>query len=156
VVFSQESRSELLTSLNNDVWIPYLTGVNNNKPELYNSVNSNDFYWVRSGNEKTRIMNLKEYVEDSGKVMDSRAAKGVKTELDVRFIERNINGEFASEKCIFRFTSIEPGQEPVTSYGISHIFSRKENGTWKKLIQCAYTDATSEEAFSKAQPLIVP
>ncbi|HEY5822792.1 MAG TPA: hypothetical protein VIT44_00410, partial [Cyclobacteriaceae bacterium] len=129
VLLGQESKSDLVKGINKDIWIPFITGVNSNNAELYNSVNAEDFYWVRSG-EKTRIMNRKEYIEDARIVMQGRAEKKMQTELDVRFTERNINSEFASERCVIKYTSTETGKNPVTSYGITQIFSRKQDGVW--------------------------
>ncbi|WP_162915434.1 hypothetical protein [Paraflavitalea soli] len=61
----------------NPIWQPFLDGVNQDKPALYNSVNAKDFNWVRGGNGKTRIMNEQEYREDARIVMEDRKKKGI-------------------------------------------------------------------------------
>jgi hypothetical protein len=144
----QPSRAELLSQVNTDVWLPFVKGVNENAPDLYNSMLAKDFYWVMSG-PKTRIMNLKEYIDDAKKVMDQRQQKGIVTELEVRFLERNVNAEFCSERAIIRFTSRE-NEKAVDAYGTVQIFSRKENGRWWKSVQYVFTDPATRETFETA------
>jgi hypothetical protein len=148
----QAQPNSILVELNHDIWKPFINGVNTNNPAMYNGVNSTDFYWVLDG-EKPRIMNLAEYIDDAEKVMKSRTARGITTQLDVRFVERNVTSEFASEKCIVKYTSITPGKEPEVFYGFFHVFSRKENGVWKKLVQHAGLGNASQEQFVNAQPI---
>jgi hypothetical protein len=149
---AQTNKAELLAEINRDIWIVFLNGVNNNNPAMYNSVHSKDFYWVMEG-IKTRIMNFEEYVEDAAKVMKDRETKGIKTFLDIRFTERNINNEFASERCVIKFVSAEPHKNPVESYGYTHVFSRRENGVWKKVVQYVMTEAATKEVFENAAPV---
>jgi hypothetical protein len=146
---AQSSRADLLKQLNSDVWYPFLKGVNENNSGLYNSVHADEFYWVLAGT-RTRIMNFKEYVADADKVMSQRAAKGITTELNVRFMERNVNEEFASEKCVIQWISGEPDAKPTISFGIVQVFSRKINGAWKKIVQYVHTESVPEETFNTA------
>jgi hypothetical protein len=148
----KEKKSELITQINHDIWIPFLNGVNTNSPNMYNGVHSANFYWVMEGN-KTRIMNFKEYVDDAAKVMKDREANGIKTMLDVRFTERNINSEFASERCVIKYISIEPDKEPNEFYSYTQVFSRKENGVWKKIVQYNLTETATKESFENAIPI---
>lgn len=149
---SQTNRTELLNQLDQHIWIPFLKGVNTNNPSLYNGVCSSDFQWV-AGGQKTRIMNLQEYIDDAAKVMGDRGNKKISTELTARFLERNINDVFASEKCITRYTAKEEGKEAIVSYGISHIFSKKINGIWKKYIQYISTEKATSDMYEKATPM---
>lgn len=148
----QTKKTDLLAEIDRDIWITFLNGVNTNNPDMYNSVHSKDFYWVMEG-IKTRIMNFQEYVEDAAKVMKERETRGIKTILDVRFTERNINNEFASERCVVKFVSVEPHKNPVESYGYAQVFSRKENGVWKKVVQYVLTEAATKEVFENAAPI---
>lgn len=147
-----QSKTELIAEINRDIWKPFLLGVNTNNPDMYNGVHSHDFYWVMEGS-KTRIMNFREYIDDAAKVMGDRTTKGIKTILDARFTERNINSEFASERIIIKYISIEPGKEPVEFYGYTHVFSRKENGVWKKMVQYVLSAKASKEEFENALPI---
>ena len=149
---AQVSRAELLKQINSDIWLPFLQGVNQDDAELYNSVHSKDFYWV-AGGTKTRIMNFKEYVEDARKVMSDRKQKSITTTLHVRFLERNINEEFASEKCVIQYVATEAGKPATALYSIIHVFSKKENGVWRKYVQYVNSDKISSDTFESALPL---
>lgn len=149
---AQTDKTILLKELDQQIWSPFLKGVNTNNPTLYNGVCSDDFQWV-AGGQKTRIMNLQEYIDDAAKVMDDRGNKKIVTELTARFLERNVNDVFASEKCITRYTAKEEGKEVMVSYGISHIFSKKINGIWKKYIQYISTEKATSEMYEQAMPM---
>jgi|GEM_PF-1192413 len=147
---AQTDKAALLASINKDIWQPFLDGVNQDKPALYNSVNSKEFNWVRGGNGKTRIMNEEEYREDARIIMEDRKKKGIQTELEVRFLERNLNDNFAAEKCVIKFTSRQAGKVPEVAYAMVQVFSRKENGVWKKLVQYVLPDPVAATVFESA------
>jgi hypothetical protein len=146
---AQDSTATIAAQLNRDIWIPFREGVNTNNPQLYNAVHSKDFYWVIAG-QKPRIMNLGEYIEDAAKVMDGRSNQNIRTEIDIRFLERTIRNDFAAEKCIFRYVAHEAGKVSKPAYSIALIFSRKEDGKWKKLAQYNFVEAATEEQFTNA------
>lgn len=153
LAISAQTRSDSLRKqIDRDIWIPFLQGINTNNADLYNSVHSKDFNWVAGGN-KTRIMDLPSYVEDAAKVMTDRKNKRIQTIVDVAFLERNLNETFASEKCVTRYTAIEPGKEPLVMYGIAQVFSKKVDGVWKKFIQYVSTEKATRELFEQASPL---
>ena len=147
-----QSKTELLQQLNQDIWLPFIQGVNANQPEVYNSMLASDFYWV-AGGTKTRIMNMAEYIEDARLVMNDRQQKYISTNLEVRFLERHVNETFAAEKSIIKYTSTPSGQPATTSYGIVQVFSKKEQGRWKKYIQYISPEVTNEDQYALAIPL---
>ncbi len=150
-VYAQTIRLSSREQLNHDIWIPFMKGVNANGPALYNGVNSKYFHWVMDG-EKPGIMNHDEHVEDAAKVMNSRAAKGIITEIEIRFLERNIHKEFASERIILRYTPLEKGKDTVHYYSKGLVFSRKEKDVWKRLVQYHMGVAAKDE-FDKAEKI---
>lgn len=111
---AQSSREDLIKQINIDIWYPFLKGVNENNPTLYNGILASDFYWVMTGT-KTRIMNTREYIDDAAKVMTQRSEQKITTELSVRFLERNLNDELASEKCVIKWTTLEQDQNQVSN-----------------------------------------
>lgn len=151
-VCAQSRLDSLRKQIDQDIWLPFLQGINTNNADLYNSVHSKDFNWVAGGN-KTRIMDLPAYIEDAAKVMTDRKNKGIQTIVDVAFLERNLNETFASEKCVTRYTAIEAGKEPLVMYGIAQVFSKKVDGVWKKFIQYVSTEKATKELFEQASPL---
>jgi hypothetical protein len=148
-LFGQTEKTVLMQEVNQQIWLPFLEGVNTGRDSLYVHVHSRDFYWV-AGGSPPRIMNFKEYEDDSRRVMENRRKQGTGTTLAVRFLDRTLNGEFAAEKCVFAYTSRPKNGPPQTSYSIAHIFSRKENGTWKMLVQSVVTEPANEETFRTA------
>lgn len=141
--------------IDRQMWIPFVEGVNTDNPELYVPIHSRDFHWVAPG-AKGRVMNYAEYDLDSRQVMERRKKANERSEVEIRFLERNIRESFAAEKAIIRFTLVKEGQAPQTSYGIAHYFSRKEDGVWKMLMQYGSTEKATAEMFAAAQPLTSP
>lgn len=141
-----------LEILNRQVWLPYQEGIRTDKPELYVGVHSEDFYWVAPGS-KGRIMSLREYDEDSRQVMAQRKTAGERTEIEFRFLERNVRNGFAAEKVVTKFTLRRRDGTAQSGYRIAHYFSRKEDGVWKIVLQYGSTEAASEETFAKAARL---
>lgn len=152
LTYSQTNKPVLLAEINQQLWIPFLEGVNKGKDELYIDIHSKDFYWVMGGS-KPRIMNFKEYEDDSRMVMQKRKKEDATTHLDVRFLERIVNNEFAAEKCVFAYTLQEKNKNSQTFYSIAQIFSRKENGKWKMLVQSVSTEKATIDTFQGAEAL---
>ncbi|HEY0141387.1 MAG TPA: nuclear transport factor 2 family protein [Thermoanaerobaculia bacterium] len=137
--------------IDRQMWIPFVEGVNTDKPELYVGIHSPEFHWVAPGG-KGRVMDLAEYDVDSRMVMERRRKNGERAEVEIRFLERNVRAAFAAEKAIIRFTLFKDGQAQ-TSYGIAHYFSRKENGVWKMLVQYGSTEKGTAEMFAASAPI---
>lgn len=139
-------------ALSRDIWKPFVEGVNANRPEIYNGVNAEDFLWAAAG-KKPRVMNLEEYEEDARVVMQDRQQKGIQTQLDLRFAERQVHKDVACEKLLIKYTATERGKAPVVAYGAALMFSRKREGVWKKVLQLPLPDAVTAADFDQAQPL---
>lgn len=150
--YAQQKKDSLVKEVNEDVWVPFLKGINEDIDDLYINVHAIDFYWVAAGNTG-RVMNFKEYELDSKMVMQRRRDQGIRSNVEVRFLERNIKADFATEKCIFKFTSKAKDKEPETSFGIAQIFSRKDNGRWKMYLQYVLTQKDLKETYELATPL---
>jgi ketosteroid isomerase-like protein len=147
-----ETRQQQLEAINRQLWLPFIEGIRTDRADLYVGVHSEHFYWVAPGNNG-RIMDLREYDEDSRSVMERRKAAGERTEIEFRFLERNVDGDFAAEKAIVKFVSHRRGKPPETSYGISHYFSRKEKGVWKMWLQYRSNERADEVVFAAAAPV---
>ena len=146
------SRARWAAELDRDVWLPYLRGVRSDSAPLYLGVLARDFHWVAPGS-RGRIMDRAEYDADSRLVMARRQAEGRTTELDVRFLERNVTATFASEKVVTRYAIRRPGREPEVGYGIAHYFSRREGDGWRVALRFASAERATEVTFAAATPL---
>ena len=152
VLAQGSSKTDHLNDLNRQMWLPFIHGINTDDAKLYVGIHSEDFQWVAPGSNG-RLMNLQQYAEDSIAVMKRRKAEGARSEVEVRFIERNVNSSFAAEKCVMKFTLHREGQLPATSYGVAHYFSRKEDGRWRMFLQYGSTEKASEATFALATPI---
>ena len=149
-------RARWIAELERDVWHPFLRGVRSDSAPLYVGVHSRDFRWVAPGS-RGRIMDRAEYDADSRLVMRRRRDEGGSSEIDVRFLERNVTESFAAEKVVTRFAVRRPGREPEVGYGIAHYFSRREgDGVWRVLLRYASPDRATEATFGAAVPLATP
>jgi hypothetical protein len=138
-----------LEAINRQIWKPFIEGILTDTAEQYVGVHSGEFYWVAPG-DQGRIMDLAEYDEDSRSVMKRRKEAGDRTVVELRFLERNVTDVFAAEKCIIKFVLHQPGKPAQTSYGITHNFSRIENGVWKRWLQYGSREPATEAIFSSA------
>jgi ketosteroid isomerase-like protein len=75
--------------------------------------------------------------------------------FELRFLERISNGEVAYEVGYFKNESINPSGEKRIGYGQFHVTLRKENGTWKILVDSDsnLNGTITEEIFLAAKPL---
>jgi hypothetical protein len=146
------ARARRLAELERDVWRPYLEGVRRDSAPLYVGVLARDFHWVAPG-DSGLVMDRAAYDADSREVMRRRREAGGTSEIDVRFLERNVTEDFAAEKVVMRFVIRRPGREPQTWYGVAHYFSRKEQGAWRVLLRHGATERATAATFEAAAPL---
>lgn len=146
-------RAARLAELDRDVWRPFLEGVRLDSAELYVGIRARDFHWVAPG-ERGRIMDLAEYDDDSRQVMRRRRASGGSTELDVRFLERNVTATFAVEKTVSRYVIRNGDGTERTGFGIAHSFARKEeDGRWRLFLHHGSPERATAETFAAATPM---
>lgn len=143
--------------INNQVWKPFTQALLNRDAAAFIGLHSKDVIRVeRNGN---RIINFFEYKKDmeaSWPVRKESAAKDqIKRTFELRFTERVSNGELAYEVGYFKNESINPAGEKRSSYGNFHVTLRKENGTWKILVDSDSNlgGAITEEMFQAASPV---
>ena len=146
--WSQQDSLSITRALDGQVWIPFLKGVMHNDARLYNGINSPDFFWVMDGNRRL-IMDHAAHVKDAAKVMQQRKDQGIKTRMEVRFTERNVTAEFASEQLIIATILVYANGDTKTDYSRAHVFSRLESGKWKRWINY-YEGASTPDAFAAA------
>jgi hypothetical protein len=145
-------RERRLAELDRDVWRPFLQGVRADSAPLYVGVTGRDFHWVAPG-DSGRVMDRAEYDADSREVMRRRREAGGTSEIDVRFLERNVTEAFAAEKVVMRYVIRLPGREPQIGHGIAHYFSRKEDGVWRVQLRHGSTERATAATFEAARPL---
>ncbi|MBX7220699.1 MAG: nuclear transport factor 2 family protein [Blastocatellia bacterium] len=146
-------RATLLKEINRDIWLPFAKAFAEDKAEDFISLHSKDM--IRAEGNGKRILSLSQYAENTRKSFKTRIEAGGKIEIHFRFLERIVNPQFASERGIFEFVAISPKGETAKFYGKFHVFSRKETGTWKILVDYDSNEGKTinEESFKSAAAL---
>lgn len=124
---SREQKIEAWKSINADIWKPFSDAFATANAELYIGLHTKDFLRISRDGIQTK----------DGFAARSRAGfeRGKKENrpmnIDFRLLERIVSPDYASERGIFR-TTVNAGRANERSfYGKFHVVFRKENGTWK-------------------------
>lgn len=140
--FSQDTN--IFRDINSTVWEKFEVSFETNNAELFNSLHTEDV--LRIPAENKTIIYGKEYfnsqIESFGWIKDN----GYKTEMELRFIERINYGNFASERGIFKFTVIEPGNIKRQYFGKFHVILEKQGELWKIVVDY---DSTEEGTINE-------
>lgn len=121
-----------LKELNHDIWIPFAEAYATGDAEKYLALHSADF--IRAQGDGQNTNDLAGYSTGVRSGFQRGKDKGGKTAIEFRFFERFSNGQTASERGIYKYTYTPPSGEAWSGYGQFHVFSRKENGRWKIVI----------------------
>lgn len=123
---------EILRELDRDIWKPFAEAFAAGKPEDYFALHSPAF--IRAMGDARRVEPREAWMKGTRGMFKSFADRGIKPSIAFRFLERLANSESASERGIFEFTMADAKGEPRRSYGKFHVFSRKEDGRWRILV----------------------
>ena len=141
----------LQQQINQQVWEPFIKAFNNNDEEGFKSVHSKDV--VRVVQDDKQIWGYDQYFK---KIPDSVKSKwgNWKKNIELRFIQRIAGNDKAFEVGFYKTasTNIATG-EKRTGYGKFHVLLRKENGTWKILMDADASEKTDEAVFLTGKPM---
>ncbi|HJS56391.1 MAG TPA: nuclear transport factor 2 family protein [Chitinophagaceae bacterium] len=137
--------------INEQVWKPFIKAFNTGDDEAFSAAHSKDV--IRVVQDDHQVMGYNEYFK---KIPDSVKAKrdNWKKNIELRFIQRFASGDKAFEAGYYKSTrtNIVTG-EKRTGYGKFHVLLRKENGTWKILMDADAHEKTAEAVFMKGKPM---
>lgn len=146
---AQNSQQEI----NQQVWKPFLGGFNQNDTKLFMSVHSKDV--VRSSRDAKKILNWEQYFaqQERGDNRDTAAKR--KRTLELRFTERIASSDQAIEVGVYKTSYLNPDGNARSFFGRFHVVLRKEDGTWKILVDTdsSENDTISEKDFLAASPM---
>ncbi len=144
-------KDSLQKQINEQVWKPFIQSFNSGDDNAFQAVHSKDVIRViRDGN---RIIGYDEYFKP---VPDSIKAKwgSWKKNIELRFIQRIAANGKAFETGYYKTSSTNTSTgEKRVSYGKFHVLLRKENGTWKILMDADANEKTNEEVFMTGVPM---
>lgn len=139
------------------VWRPFTQAIMTQNANAFIALHSKDL--VRAEISQKKVMGWDEYKKgmEAGwpRWKESLEKNKTKYTFELRFTERLSNGATAYEVGYFKNESIQPGGEKHVSYGKFHVVLRKENGTWKILVDSDSNEGGSitEEQFQQAKAL---
>ena len=125
--------------------------------DAFASLHSDDL--MRAEINSKKVMGLDEYRKgmEAGWPGWKESIQKSKTQctFELRFIERISNGALAYEIGYFKNETITASGEKRESFGKFHVVLRKENGTWKILVDTDSSEngTISEKDFQAAKPI---
>jgi ketosteroid isomerase-like protein len=139
----------LLQELNRDIWLPFTEAYAALDADKYLGLHSKDF--IRGEGDRKLMLDLEGYSTEVRRFFANMQRRGDKPDIQFRFLERFASAQFASERGIYQFTMAQTEGEPRKYYGKFHVFSRKEGGTWKILVDYdSNENGTIDEASYQA------
>lgn len=140
IAFSQNSQQEI----NEQVWKPFIKAFNENDTKAFMAVHSKDV--VRSPRDAKAVWNWDQYFEQQERGDKADKASNRKRSLELRFTERISSQDQAVQVGIYKTTYINPDGITRSFYGRFHVVLRKEDGTWKILVD---TDSSENNSISE-------
>ena len=143
--------TKITKEINEQVWMTFIRSFGSGDEEQFKSVHSRDVVMVIQ--DDGQIFGYDQYFK---KIPDSLRAKWAnwKKNIELRFTQRISGEDKAFEVGFYKTTStnIQTGEQRK-SFGRFHVLLRKENGTWKIIMDADTGEGASEENFNKASPL---
>jgi ketosteroid isomerase-like protein len=101
------------------------------------------------------VWNFEQYKKQNEEGDKRSTQQKTKRTIELRFLERMANESQAFEVGIYKTTVINAQGESRSFYGKFHVVLRKENGTWKILVDSDSSEGGTigEKDFAAAQPL---
>jgi ketosteroid isomerase-like protein len=144
-------KADYIAEINQQVWKPFIEAFNNDDDERFSSVHSKEV--TRVEQDGNRIYGFEQYFK---KVPDSIKAKWGKRKknIELRFLQRIASAEKAFEVGYYKTSSTDLATGKTrTGYGKFHVLLRKENGTWKILMDADAYENTDEAIFQSGRPM---
>lgn len=143
--------------INEQVWKPFIIAITTQDIGTFIQLHSKDV--MRVERNARHIMNYDQYKNDLEKSWPAwkqtiQVEKKTYT-FELRFLERLAKDNMAYEVGYFKNEIVNPKGEKYISYGQFHVALRKENGTWKILVDSdSHLNRTiTEEMFQAAKPM---
>lgn len=141
----------LQQQINQQVWKPFIQAFNDLDTKGFMSVHSKEMTRViQDGN---LIYGYDRYSREMEQGNQNTKKTNQKRTLELRYVQRIAANDKAFEVGYYKFTSIQPDGTTRNGYGKFHVLLRKENGTWKILMDADASEKTDETIFLSAKPM---
>lgn len=147
--YSQDHTKEI----NEQVWKPFIKTFHERDAAGFLAVHSKDL--VRSPRDAKTVLTWDEYLKQQREGNEWSKKNGVSRDLELRFTERIASASQAIEVGIYKTTTVNNTGERRSFFGRFHVVLRKEDGTWKILVDTDSSEGNTigEKDFLKAQPM---
>lgn len=147
--FSQSD--SLQKQINEQVWKPFITSFNNLDADGFMAVHSKEM--IRVVQDNNQIYGFDQYYRNNKQGDERTKARNRKRTLELRFIQRIAGNDKALEIGYFKVTTLEPEGKTQSFYGKFHVLLRKENNTWKIIMDADASEKTDEAIFQSGKEL---
>lgn len=139
--------------INEQVWKPFIKTFSDQDTEGFLALHSKEV--VRCSRDGKEILNWNQYYEASKRNDDRGKSLNRKRTIDLRFTERIASANQAIEVGIYKTSYINPDGTTREFYGKFMVALRKENGTWKILVDTDSSEGNTidEKSFAAAKPI---
>jgi ketosteroid isomerase-like protein len=147
------SGQSLQHEINEQVWKPFIATFNELDSDGFLAVHSQDL--IRAARDGKEILNWAQYLEQQRKGDKRTRDEGSKRIIELRFTERIANTTQAIDVGVYKTTNIKKDGSTQSYFGRFHVAMRKENGTWKILVDTDSSEGgtISEKEFLAAKPM---
>lgn len=119
-----------LKEINRDIWTPFSEAYAAGDPEKYLALHTPDFIRA-SGGDYAEVKDLAAYRDNVIRSFRWSKDNNYRVAIAFSFFERTSSEQLASERGVYRYTSIKPDGSQQHFYGKFHVFHRKVDGIWK-------------------------
>jgi len=153
VVSKSMSGQSVQHEINEQVWKPFIAAFNELDSDGFLAIHSQDL--VRAARDGNEILNWTQYLEQQRKGDKRTRDDGSKRTIELRFTERIANTTQAIDVGVYKTTNIRKDGTTQSFFGRFHVVMRKENGTWKILVDTDSSEGRtiSEKDFLAAKPM---
>jgi hypothetical protein len=141
-LFAQNAQKEI----NEQVWKPFIKSFSEGNTDVFMGVHSKDL--VRSGRESKKVLNWDEYYNETKSGNAHRATDKTRLEIGLRFTERINSATQAIDVGVYKTSWFAADGKSGAGYGRFHVVLRKEDGTWKILVD---TDSNENRTIGETQ-----
>jgi ketosteroid isomerase-like protein len=144
---------EIQKQINEQVWKPFIASFSNHDTQGFMSVHSQDL--IRTPRDSKTLLSFDQYKKQNTEGDNKALQQKMKRSIELHFLERIANENQAYEVGIYKTTVINAQGESRSFYGKFHVVLRKENGTWKILVDSDSSEGGTigEKDFNNGKPL---
>jgi ketosteroid isomerase-like protein len=147
-VWAQQDR--VFEQIDEQLWIPYIKAYNEFNTRAFMALHTPDV--IRVKRESSQIMVGTAYRKNEYRRNSISQSKDWERNLEIRFVDRLVEGAIAYEVGYYRVSLAKPGSSPL--YGMFHTTLKRIDGEWKIYIdEDEVLDGFSDCQFYKCQPL---